>query len=329
MVRIILTSAILLVHLGCIQLRFPGENYHGVLPAVTDEQTSLAMHLREHVVTLSEKIGERNIPDHPVQLAASSKYIQDTLKRFGYTPKTQPYYVDGQPVENISAEIVGSTKPDEIVVVGAHYDSVHRSPGANDNGTGTAAVLEIARVLSDFKPSRTIRFVFFVNEEPPYFRTEKMGSLVYARECANRKENIVAMMSIETIGCYSDVKGSQRYPGAFGMFYPNTGNFISVVGDSTSRSLTSEVIQSFRKHAKFPSEGAVVPRTIDGAGWSDHWSFWQAGYKGVMVTDTAPFRYAHYHAKTDTPDKIDFDRTGRVVSGLMGVVKDLGTGEMK
>ncbi len=169
--------------------------------------------------------------------------------------------------------------------------------------------------------------MWFVNEEPPYFQSAQMGSWVYAKACHDRDENVVAMISLETIGYYSDAPNSQHYPFPFGLLYPSTADFIAFVGNTASRALVRETVASFRRHAQFPSEGAAVPGWITGVGWSDHWAFWQEGYPALMVTDTAPFRYPHYHDSTDTPDKLDYERFARVVDGLAGVVGDLADAE--
>ena len=203
----------------------------------------------------------------------------------------------------------------EIVLVGAHYDSVFGAPGANDNGSGVAALLALARRFAGKQTHHTLRFVAFVNEEPPYFQTSQMGSFVYAGRCKARGDRIAAMISLETIGYFSDAPRSQTYPVAvLGAFYPKVGNFIGIVGDVRSRWLVRRAIAEFRKDGKIPTEGAALPAFIAGVGWSDQWSFWQHGYPGIMITDTAPFRYPHYHEATDTPDKLDYDRFALVVS---------------
>jgi Zn-dependent M28 family amino/carboxypeptidase len=169
-----------------------------------------------------------------------------------------------------------------------------------------------------------LRFVAFVNEEPPYFLSHEMGSSIYARRCKERGDKIEAMISLETIGYYSDAPHSQTYPSpGLGMFYPKTGNFIGFVSNIHSRALLCRVIGLFRKHAKIPSEGAALPAFVPGVSWSDQWSFWQQGYPAVMVTDTAPFRYPYYHSSSDTPDKLDYDRFALVVSGIQKVIEQL------
>jgi Zn-dependent M28 family amino/carboxypeptidase len=211
-----------------------------------------------------------------------------------------------------------------VLVVGAHYDSAATSPGANDNATGAAAVIELARLLADLRATTTrrIRLVLFVNEETPYFQTPDMGSLRYAQALAAQNEHVVAMYSLETLGFYSDLPGSQRYPSPFGMMFPDRANFIAFVGMLGSRPLVGETVRSFRSHTAFPTIGGVAPATIDGIGWSDHWAFAQQGFPAMMITDTALFRYPHYHQPTDTPDKVDMDKLARVVKGIERVIRD-------
>jgi Zn-dependent M28 family amino/carboxypeptidase len=242
----------------------------------------------------------------------------------GYAPTDEPFESQGKPVHNIVAENRGHAAEGEIVVVGAHYDTVLGSPGANDNGSGVAALLELARLLADRPLPRTLRFVAFVNEEAPFSYTDEMGSLVHARGARARGEHIQAMLSLETIGSYSDAPGSQHYPFPLSLFYPDTANFIGFVGNLGSRGLVRRALRTFRQTTAFPSEGAAVPASIPGVGWSDHWSFWQAGYPAIMVTDTAFYRYAHYHTGGDTPDRVDYDRTARVVAGLARAIAELG-----
>ena len=303
----------------------PGRSWRGPLPERTEAQGVLEYELKRDVTVLAERIGERNLFRYP-KLVATAQYLETQLAEAGYDVTRQPFDVMDRECVNLSVELAGTDRADEIIVIGGHYDSVPGCPAANDNGTGVAATLALARRMRGDRPARTIRFVLFVNEEPPWFRTADMGSVVYAKACRERGDNVVAMMSLETIGCYSDEKGSQKYPGPIGLLYPSAGNFIAFVGNIRSRPLVRRVVRSFRQHAKFPSEGAALPASIPGVGWSDHWSFWKQGYRALMVTDTAPFRYTHYHQPTDTPDKIDFGRTARVVEGIEAVVRELAQG---
>ncbi|MEK6299890.1 MAG: M28 family peptidase [Acidobacteriota bacterium] len=300
----------------------PGRSYSGPLRPLTEIEVQSRDRLRTHISTLAERIGERNIK-HYESLKASLENIESDLRGMGFEVAEQEFSVDGKAVKNIDAEIRGTEMPDQIIVVGVHYDSVSGSPGANDNASGVAALLELARVFKAQSPRRTLRFVAFVNEEPPYFQTEEMGSRIYARRTRERGENIVAMLSLETIGYYSDAEKRQIYPFPFSLFYPSKGNFVGFVGNTSSRSLTRRAVRVFREGAAFPSEGVAAPGWLTGIGWSDQWSFWKEDYPGVMITDAAIFRYPNYHRRSDTPDKIDFDRMVRVVSGISQVVEDL------
>ncbi|MHC4470699.1 MAG: M28 family peptidase [Planctomycetota bacterium] len=305
-----------------LMIRMPGKSWSGPLPPLTEREAALAAELRRDVERLAGEIGERNVFRRRA-LAVAARFLFESLSDAGYRVERQAYEVHGVECENFEVEIRGAERPEEIVVVGGHYDSVDGSPGANDNATGVAATLALARAFAGTKPPRTLRFVLFVNEEPPWFQTGDMGSAVYARRCRERGDDVTAMLALETIGYYSDEKGTQSYPPPLSLFYPSRGNFIGIVGNVGSRRLVKQVVASFRRHARFPSEGAALPSWLPGVGWSDHWAFFREGYPAVMVTDTAPFRYPHYHLATDTPDKVDYERTARVVVGLAEVIEEL------
>jgi Zn-dependent M28 family amino/carboxypeptidase len=275
---------------------------------------------------LARVIGDRNITNSPKNLDLAADFLTADFKKLGFQPDAQSFRVGGKIVRNIDAEIPGTTRPDEIVVIGAHYDSIAIKggcPAANDNASGVAAMLELARLFAAKPGAQTIRFVAFVNEEPPYFQTADMGSLVYAKRCRERNEKIVGMITPETIGCYFDEKGTQSFPLPLSVVYPSVGNFIAFVGNARSRELVSRVTDTFRSTTQFPAIGFAAPGWVTKAGWSDHWSFWQCGYPGLMATDTAPLRYKYYHTPQDTPEKLDYDRMARVVAGLERVVIDL------
>jgi len=300
----------------------PGRSHAGPLSPLSEAEADLQRRLESHVRVLAGEIGERNVT-RPGQLAAAGRYLEDQLAGYGHAVASEDFTAGGVGVRNLVVERRGASRPEEIVVVGAHYDSVAGSPGANDNATGVAALLEIARALGGRQPARTVRCAFFVNEEPPLYLTDAMGSLVHARRAHERGDRIVAMLSLETIGYYTDESGSQHYPFPFALFYPANGDFVGIVGNIRSRSLVRRAVASFRRNAAFPSEGVAAPGWIAGIGWSDHWSFWQQGYPAVMVTDTALFRYGPYHTSEDTADKVSYDRMARVVAGLERVVTEL------
>ena len=304
----------------------PGQSHQGPLPPLTDEQRLLEQELRSHVQMLAGQIGERNVFCHD-KLVMAADYIRTALAGSGYEVKRQSYEVGGFGCENIEVEVRGRSRPDDIIVIGAHYDSVQGSPGANDNASGVAAMLALARAFAQTRPARTLRFVAFTNEEPPLFQTRYMGSRVYAKRSRERGETISLMLSLETIGYYSDEPGSQHLLFPLNLIYPSTGNFIAFVSNVKNGFLMRQLIGSFRRQAQFPSEGGALWGLVPGVGWSDHWAFWKEGFPAVMVTDTAPFRYPAYHLHSDRPELVQYERMARVVSGLQAVIAEMADAE--
>jgi Zn-dependent M28 family amino/carboxypeptidase len=321
----------------------PGRSYRGPLPPLTASERELSKHLSDHVWLLAGDIGARSLTSSPENLEKAAMYIEYVLSGYGYCPQRQEFAVEtlsqhkrevtSEGIKfptvrhntwNLIAEKAGAGTASSIVVVGAHYDSVYDCPAANDNGSGVAAMLEIARMLRNETLSKTLRFVAFTNEEPPFFRTDQMGSYQYARRCRELNENIEAMICLETIGYYTDAPKTQKFPHAsFGLAFPKVGNFVSFVSNLQSAPLLRHCVGSFRNAVKFPSEGIAVPHQIKGVDFSDQYNFWEVGYPAIMVTDTAFYRYPHYHELEDTPDKINYDALARVVTGLTEVVRNL------
>ncbi len=273
----------------------------------------LAARLRAHVSALAARIGERNVY-RPEALHAAADYIRGQWQAQGHPVAAQAYTAAGVACENL--EVVRSGPSREIVLVGAHYDTVAGSPGADDNASGVAGLLELSRLLADAAPRRSLRFVAFVNEEPPFFFWKQMGSMVYARAARARGDDIRLMLSLEMLGCYSDATGSQAYPPLLRFFYPGCGNFIAFVSNLASRRALDRFTRAFRAASDFPAERLAAPSLIPGVAWSDQLSFWRQGYPALMVTDTAFYRNAHYHRASDTPEKLDYGRMARVVEGL-------------
>jgi hypothetical protein len=296
-------------------VRLPGHSFRGIPPPASQQ---LVDELRRDVYTLAGTIGERNVLTTPEAYADAAAFVEGEFRKAGYAPRRLPY---DQGV-NLEAELRGS---DEIVILGAHYDSVTGSPGADDNASGVAALLAIARRFAREKPARTIRFVAFANEEPPFFTTQQMGSWAYAQQCRQRGDKIVAMISMDAIGFYSDAEGSQHYPAMLEALYPSRANFIAFASNLHSRALLQHCVEVFRRHATIPSEGGALPEEISGIGWSDQWSFWRFGYEAVMVTDTALFRNPHYHTRSDLPDTLDYERLARTTEGLLAIMRALAT----
>jgi len=300
------------------------ETISGMSPGVnvTEDQTD---RLRKHVHVLAVDIGERHTA-RPEALSAAARYIEQALASSGYAVRRQTYEADGVVCANLEVELLGRERAEEILLIGAHYDTVWGSPGADDNASGVAALIEITRLLSARPLKRTVRCVAFVNEEPPHFLSDLMGSVVYAREARARGDGIEIMLSLEMLGYYSSAPRSQQYPAGLGLCYPDRGDFIGFVSNLRSRRALLRLHRAFRAHCAFPSERLASPAMVPGVGWSDHWSFWRAGYRAVMVTDTAFYRYPHYHMPTDTPEKLDYAPMARITAGLADAVTALANG---
>jgi hypothetical protein len=304
-------------------LGMPGRSFSGSLPPLTDEELQVKQNLERLVHHLAVDIGERHAASY-ASLLRAEQLIADTLQGYGYAVRTQPFQFSGVEMHNIEAELVGSTRPQEIVVAGAHHDTVVGSPGADDNATGVAAMLEIGRLLKGRLNGRTLRLVGFGNEENQGGGAwELMGSWHYARECKLNRDNVVGMVSLEMLGVYSDTPNTQHYPFPFNLLYPNRGNFVGFVGNLGSRRWVRKCIGQFRQNCAFPSEGVAAPEMFRDINRSDHWSFWQFGYPGLMVTDTSNFRNKLYHTLQDTPDILDFDRFARVTVGMARMIERL------
>ncbi len=276
---------------------------------------ALAARLRAHVTHLAGDIGVRHARRHG-SLDAAVRYIDAGFAAHGLQVRREEFGAD--PVfENVEVEIRGRTRPHEIVVVGAHYDTVPDSPGADDNASGVAALLELAGLLADARPQRTLRLVAFANEESPWFMTPGMGALVHARRARERGETIAGMLSLEMLGYYSSVAGSQKYPRPLSWFYPDRGDFIGFVANRESRALVRRLVERYRQRPGVPAEGLAAPVSfVRDIARSDHGAFWAHGYPAVMVTDTANYRYPFYHTALDTPDSLDYRRMALVVTGL-------------
>ncbi len=317
-----------LTHLYWAAIVMPGASFQGELPALTESQIAYSSELRSSISVLADaqggvgRVGNRST-FYPKRFASAAAWIHDQLIDYGYTQINEYPVLRGSPVPNLEVVVPGTSLPNQIIVVGAHFDAFQGTPGADDNASGVAACLALARRAIHKPSARTLKFVFFVNEEPPTFWTEDMGSWVYAKACRVRNDDITAMMSLESIGYYSTQPDSQKYPAPLNRLYPSTGDFIAFVSNYSSRALNKRAIATFRAETSFPSEGGSPPGWLPGVGWSDHWSFWQEGYRAFMITDTATFRNPFYHTPNDRADTLDYDRMARVVEGIEAVVTDL------
>ncbi len=285
------------------------------------EDKTLPGRLKKHVVKLSSQIGDRSVFRYP-QLTEAAAYISQEFQAMGFKVEFQKYQLHGKEVKNVIARKPGKKRPEEIIVAGAHYDTCF-NPGANDNASGVAGLIELARLISQTESARTIKFIAFANEEPPFFKTEDMGSFVYTRQAKKENKQIKAAVILEMIGYYSKQPFSQRYPPLLGPFFPNKADFIAIVGNLTNRNLVKKTSSAFSRHSEFPIESIVLFDFIPGVDFSDHWSFWQHGFPAVMATDTAFYRYKHYHKKSDTFEKLNYCKMAAVVEGLKEVLIEL------
>lgn len=296
------------------QTASPPPGSHGEASG-TGGPSPLGERLRAHVQRLAGEIGERNVW-RPQALHAAAGYIRDEWQRQGHAVTAQGYAAYEVQSENLEISLGGGRHPSRIIIVGAHYDSVRGSPGANDNASGVAVLLEIGRMLREAGLQRTLRLAAFVNEEPPFFFWGEMGSGVYARAARKRGDDIRLMISLEMLGAYSDAPGSQRYPPLLRWFYPDRANFIAFVSNVQSRHQLRRMVAAFRTVSAFPAESLAAPTFVPGVSWSDQLSFWREGYPAIMVTDTAFNRYPHYHGAQDTPSMLDYARMAQVAEGL-------------
>jgi Zn-dependent M28 family amino/carboxypeptidase len=281
----------------------PGRSHAGPLPALSPQEKLLSEKLKAHVAVLAR--AERN-----TDLETPARYIEGQFGSF----TTQEFPSRGRTVRNIQS----GAGP---IVVGAHYDSVPGSPGADDNASAVAVLIELQKMLA---PERLpIALVAFVNEELPYSFTLESGSFQWGRRAKERGERVRAMFSLEMLGYFRDEPGSQRYPWPLSLIYPDRGNFVAFVGDLGARTLVRKAIGFFRKNSRFPSEGIAAPAALPGITASDHWSFRLHGFPAIMITDTAYNRNPHYHRASDTPDTLDYDRMARVALGLAAMLREL------
>lgn len=293
------------------------------MPDLDADGRALALRLETHIRAVATY--PHNVA-HPGPLEAAAVYIEQTLRGMGYEPLRQEFPVAGILVRNIEVTIAphAASPGSQTLVIGAHYDSAGDSPGANDNGTGVACLLELARTLQPLKPARRLRLVFFVNEEAPYGKTPSMGSYQHAKSLRDRGEPVAGMLALETLGYFSQTPGSQRFPFPFGLAYENRGDFVAFVGLLRSRGLVQTLTRAFRAATAFPAIGATAPAFVEGADLSDHWAYDHFGFPACMVTDTASFRNPFYHSQCDTPDTVDYVNLARITAALAATIVTLG-----
>ncbi len=273
----------------------------------------LIKNLYQHIEHLSVKIGERHLWKEG-SLSQAADYIESTLTAFGYPVERQTYACYAKDVSNLIAEKIGTEE--KVVVIGAHYDTVPGTPGADDNASAVAGLLELARLHREGPNKKTLLFVAFANEEPPCFGFPNMGSMVYAKSLKEERRPVEVMVSLEMIGFFRPER-IQNYPlPGMNLFYPKTADFIGVVGNFRSSKYVSLFRKGIRKHSAIHARSLIAPEFFGGISLSDNSSFWRHGYRAIMVTDTSFFRNQNYHQETDTIDTLDFEKMAEVVKGL-------------
>lgn len=274
--------------------------------------------LEAHVRMLSGALSPRDAA-HPEGMERAAAYVRGEFGRAGGAVSEQRFEVGGKTYRNVIAAF--GPEAGERVVVGAHYDSAGPLPGADDNASGVAGLIELAHLLANSPPRLRVELVAFALEEPPFFRTPHMGSAVHARSLREQGASVRGMISLEMIGYFSDREGSQHLPSPLlKAVYPTRGDFISVVGKMDQGRLARTVKGAMLAAAPLPVYSINAPRAIPGIDFSDHSNYWDAGYDAVMVTDTAFYRNPHYHTQTDTPETLDYDRMAMVVRGIYEAV---------
>ena len=313
----ILFGMVLLLVVACFWLTQPLLSRAQPNPVRTVDPARLEAHVRK----LSVDFSPRDI-GHMENLDLAASYIAGELAQAGASVSEQRYRVEQVTYRNVIARF-GPDTPERIVV-GAHYDAAGPIPGADDNASGVAGLIELARLLGAHPPAMRIDLIAFSTEEPPYFRTTGMGSSVHAQSLQKENVRVRAMLSLEMIGYFSDESGSQHLPaGILSAFYPSTGNFIGIVGRVSDGLLARRVKSAMSSAAPLPVYSITAPSIIPGIDFSDQLNYWQAGYKALMITDTAFYRNRNYHTQHDTPEKLDYKRMAMVVEGVYAAVTDL------
>ena len=300
----------------------PGASFAGRPTAFGEDEKKLQSALSSHVRALAQDIGVRH-DTVDGSLAAAVGYIAQSFRAIGFVPRLEAFTFRAMTMHNVEAIIPGRDPRAPWIVFGAHYDTVKQTRGADDNASGVAALLELARLLKDSRPERTICFVAYANEEHNGGAFENMGSFAHARGLRATGVKVKAMLALEMLGYFDPAEGSQKYPFPFNLFYPTRGDFIGFVGNTHSASLVRFVVRQFRSCAQIGSEGVAAPERFADIARSDHWSYWQHGWPALMVTDTSNFRNPNLHTSGDTPESLDYQSMTRVVLALSRVARDL------
>lgn len=296
------------------------------MPPAQPNHPVIRENLRLHVDRLAGLIGPR-ILSKPKSIEATIGYIDNQWAEIGFGVHRETFDAIGDTGTNLIVERTGTKRANEIILLGAHYDTVAMTPGADDNASAVAVLIEVSRLLKDHVGSRTARYVAFACEEPPYFNLDSMGSQHHAREARRRKEQIAAMLCLEMVGYFRSEVGSQlvppTIPAGLHRFFPRRGNFLAAVGNIASWRLAWSFRRGFKGSSRLPLFSIVLPETVSEIRLSDNSSFWDQGYPALMLTDTSFLRNPHYHLTTDLPETLDYDAMTQVTLGVAGAMRRL------
>lgn len=291
----------------------------------TDHDT-IRENLRLHVDHLAGLIGPR-VLSKPKTIEATTRYIENQWAEVGFDVQHEWFEAIDRSASNLIVERAGRKRADEIVLLGAHYDTVPMSPGADDNASAVAVLIEVSRLLKDHQGSKTARYVAFACEEVPYFNLDSMGSQHHAREARQRKERIAAMLCLEMVGYFRSEVGSQAVPPTIPRwlhrFFPRRGNFLAAVGNLPSWKLAWSFRRGFKRGSHLPLFSIVLPETVHEIRLSDNSSFWDQNYPALMLTDTSFLRNPHYHQATDLPETLDYNAMTEVTLGVAAAMRRL------
>jgi Zn-dependent M28 family amino/carboxypeptidase len=284
------------------------------------DRDTIRANLTRHLTHLSVTLGERSI-QRPGNLKAAEHYVVENFAAMGYAPRRQAYRYQEAEVANV---IAGDEDPGGYYILGAHFDTVAGTPGADDNASGIAVLLEVARLARHLTPPKPWAFVAFTLEEPPAFSTPAMGSRVYAQGARRQQARILGMLCLEMVGYYSQAPNSQSLPLPLKLIgYPTTGNFIGLVSDRGSRPLMVRLEAAFKGNGRLPAVALAVPfagHILPEVRLSDHASFWDEGYPAVMLTDTAFMRNPNYHGPGDVMARLDLAAMTELTLGLVNFI---------
>jgi hypothetical protein len=326
-VALIITGGALGLTLGFFSwCQLPNHDYSLKVAPLDGEGSMLQALLQNHVWKLANQIGYRNLDKAPVALASAAAYITEEMAGAGYEIQRHTYKIGDQEAVNLHATLAGADQ-NHLLVIGAHYDSFDLSPGADDNASGVAMLIELARKFRDYSPAVPVMFVFFTCEEEPFYETRDMGSYRFVEEVLKNQPASYRMINLESVGYYTHLSDSQVYPFPLNLLYYPIGDFIGFVSDLGSRGFLMELVHGFRANSNFPTGASSLPSFLPGVEWSDHAAFWRAGRSAVMVTDSALFRNPYYHSRHDRAELLDYQAMAHVTQGLAATIKAMTAGK--